>query len=528
MEFLGQCSFAQTDASAILRWFEHHARTMPERIVGTIVTGEMAMVAIGGGQSLGRTLLSCLRLPQERIVLGGPTTGRKLLARGAAVFSARLAAGLPTYLDTLPRLQLLIRRGGEMVWEDLLEKSHSYVPGGRIWVRPEPVSDLAIPRGEANLTFAVYHDEYPGVRELNVQLPRRCEREEPARLHVSMMPAHGNARLEVQPERPSLFGTSRVLVDWRRMSPVVDKAGRPVDRDAYIERQPRIYPELRPRLHSPARWKAAQKVIQAFLASSEVGRDLRLHQIKDRLKQKDATRYPRDATAVSSEGQVRQHQDVLDRFVDELVRRHRQGAGDMKILITRCLGYASADNADFADWLTHQISRGDTGVALFACGQCFRKPAHIAILADRFVRSFSRPKVTNRRNWLKSLAAALCYRPDATKELASDRCLAIMETCLAQVTEQLNQRSGAYIFRYAALVIVFMLRRRAFDNAFLSPESDLAERIKNTFRHIIDANKAGRFRVIGGAVDVPRALQQMIDYIDRRGMGSILLATADN
>jgi hypothetical protein len=34
--------------------------------------------------------------------------------------------------------------------------------------------------------------------------------------------------------------------------------------------------------------------------------------------------------------------------------------------------------------------------------------------------------------------------------------------------------------------------------------------------------------VIGGAVDLPRALQQMIDYIDRRGMGSILLATADD
>lgn len=86
----------------------------------------------------------------------------------------------------------------------------------------------------------------------------------------------------------------------------------------------------------------------------------------------------------------------------------------------------------------------------------------------------------------------------------------------------------AYIFRYAALVIVFILRRRAFDNGFLDPDSELAGRVKDTFRRAIKAHQSGRFHVIGGAVDLPRALQQMIDYIDRRGMGSILLATADD
>jgi hypothetical protein len=103
-----------------------------------------------------------------------------------------------------------------------------------------------------------------------------------------------------------------------------------------------------------------------------------------------------------------------------------------------------------------------------------------------------------------------------------------MKTCLDQLTEQLERGSGAYLFRYAALVIVFMLRRRAFDGAFLDPETELAERIKETFRLAITAHEAGEIRVIRGAVDLPRALQQMIDYIDRRGMGSMLLATADD
>lgn len=312
------------------------------------------------------------------------------------------------------------------------------------------------------------------------------------------------------------------------MQPVVDKAGRPIDRDAYIERQPRIYPELLPRLHSPPRWRAAKREIEAFLTPRGSGRDVQLNRIIDRLKQKDPMMYPRDATAVSSDGQVEHNQQVLDRFVAELVRRHRQAVGDLKIQIARCLGYTSTENAEFSEWLTYQVSRGDTGVALFACGQCSRKPAEVEILADRFLRAFSKQTVGNRLVWLKSLAATLCYRPQATKDIASDRCCAITETCLKQVNDQLNHGTGAYIFRYAALVIVFILRRRAFDNGFLDPDSELAGRVKDTFRRAMKAHQSGRFHVIGGAVDLPRALQQMIDYIDRRGMGSILLATADD
>ena len=528
VELLGRCSFVQSGAGEMSSWFKGRTRTIGERIIGAVVTGEMASVAIETGLCLSSTLVSSLDLPKERILLSGSTNGRTLLARGAALFSARLAAGLPTYLDTLPRLQLLIRRDGEMIWEDLLEKSHAYVPGGRVWTRPEPVSDLAIPRSEPQLIFAVYHEEHPGVRELNVQLPRSCDREEPARLHVSMTPAHGNARLEVQPERPNLFGTSRILVDWKRMRPVLDEAGQSVNREEYINRQPRIYPELLPRLHSPARWRAVLREIEGFLAPNQLRRDAYLNRIIERLKQKDPTAYPRDATAVSSEGTVSHHQTVLDQFVAVLADQHRRSAAQLKVRITRCLGYTSTNHAEFADWLAHQLSHGDAGDALIACGQCFRKPIHVAILADRFSRAFSRQRIGNRLNWLKALSATLCYRSDATKEIASEHCLAIMEICLKQLNDQLNHGSGAYIFRYAALVIVFMLRRRAHDNGFLAPDSELAGRIKDTFRRAINAHRSGRFHVIGGAVDVPQALQQMIDYIDRRGMGSILLATADD
>jgi hypothetical protein len=69
-----------------------------------------------------------------------------------------------------------------------------------------------------------------------------------------------------------------------------------------------------------------------------------------------------------------------------------------------------------------------------------------------------------------------------------------------------------------------MLRRRMFDLDFLDPELELATQAKELFRTAIDRYKQRRLRPLGGSVDLPAALQQMINYIDRKGSGDILMA----
>ena len=73
------------------------------------------------------------------------------------------------------------------------------------------------------------------------------------------------------------------------------------------------------------------------------------------------------------------------------------------------------------------------------------------------------------------------------------------------------------------MAMVYMLRRRAFDDEFLPPESESAEWIKAEFRAAkIDAS-TGRLVLMGGAVNLQEQLQLIIDYIDRCGKGQLLI-----
>ncbi|MGB7325230.1 MAG: hypothetical protein WBD31_10195, partial [Rubripirellula sp.] len=72
---------------------------------------------------------------------------------------------------------------------------------------------------------------------------------------------------------------------------------------------------------------------------------------------------------------------------------------------------------------------------------------------------------------------------------------------------------------------VFLLRRRMFDIEFMDPQERRGMRAKELFVVAIQLHKLGKLNPIGGAIDLPAALQQMINYIDRKGSGDILMAT---
>jgi hypothetical protein len=85
------------------------------------------------------------------------------------------------------------------------------------------------------------------------------------------------------------------------------------------------------------------------------------------------------------------------------------------------------------------------------------------------------------------------------------------------------RREGGETFRLAGLVIVYALRRRAFDDSFLDPSCELAEKLKGSFRQARLDAKENRIRLIGGSVNLAEQLQLIIDYVDRRGKGQLLI-----
>lgn len=516
-------------------WCRYHSGQPSERhFVGAIATGPLATSPSSGGMHLGASLLRKLVGNDVPVLLEGKDLPHGIASQGGAIYAARLQAGLPTYLDTLPRLQLVVKHNGEPTWIDLLDEEHRFVEGGRVWKRKEEVENLEIPPNSTELTLAVHHEEYKNVREVTTALPNCVDRKERVRLAVAMEPAQGNAHVEVLPETSGLFGLKRVSVNWRRMTVFKDEHGKVKTPDEYLKFLPRIFPDLSPRSSSPARLASAKDVLSRFLNHVDSrgfgpAAELLLSAVIDALKQKDPTYYPLDATAIGSDGTS---DSVVREFVNVAVARLKKGAPKRtEESLVRALGYTATDDRWFHKYLVTALedrkarlcNYQDIGQhVLTGCGWCLRDPNHIAAFARNMSQRID-VSLTNVNIWLKAMCEILRYRVDATRDIDSLTAESITKRVLEVFENERIKGNGQYKFRHACLVIVYLLRRRCYEDGYLEPSSNLAQEAKDAFRRAIDAHRKGRLSLVQGAVDLAKALKLMIDYIDRKGHGTILL-----
>jgi hypothetical protein len=461
--------------------------------------------------------------------------GEDLLAKGAAIFARDQLQGKTSYLDTLPNLELFVDRNNQYEWFGLLGDADQFVTGGQQWELPKPIEGLAIRRGAASIKLVVAHDEYDGVRELQVRLDRPAEQRLAAKLHVSATPAQGNAKLRLVTEEREPMSQKSILANWDRMPPVVDGQNRPVDKAAFLKMQPRAYPELFPRRSSFAKWQAVLPKVEKLIRTvrdedpKNIMKNPRaMSSLKDGLLAKDQGQTPFDATAIGSDFKAPYDQEKLESLGESLLKlwrdfRHTNLPATSNVI--RALGYISVDNTEFDTWLANNIFNQfqDRQCVLHTCGLALRSPESIAKLFDHVFF----PKLmlnSPGANELKAISQVLRYRADATRDISSLKCEQAIQICLSIFDRGMEQGGGGFPFRWASLIIVYLLRRRMFDHDFLEPEQELAIDAKSLFRMAIDRHKQGKLRPMGGSVDLPAALQQMINYIDRKGSGDILMA----
>jgi len=469
-------------------------------------------------------------------VIATGIAGEDLLAKGASIFARDRAENRTSYLDTLPDLELFVDRNHQYEWRKLLGDGHKFIDGGKQWELPEPIKDLALRRGATSIKLVVAHDEYPGVRELQVTLDRPAEQRLAATLNVSATPAQGNAKLRLVTDAHASIPSRSILANWDRMEPVRDHEGNSVDKVAFLKMQPRAYPELFPRRWSHAKWRAAIPTAQEIIrrvkdepVDSIMKDDWSITHLKDRLLAKDQSQTPYDATAIGSDFKAPFDQATLDALGDLLLRLWRaskQLQSPSVSTLVRALGYISVEDKDFDDWLGKNLSNRfrDRQAVLHTSGLAMRSPTNITKLFN-FVFLSNGRTVSPGANELKAISQVLRYRTDATQSIDSQKCELVIQTCLGIFERGMEPGGGGYPFRWASLIIVYMLRRRMFDLDFLDPEQALAVKAKELFRTAIQRHQKRRLRPMGGSVDLPAALQQMINYIDRKGSGDILMAS---
>lgn len=489
---------------------------------GIVVSGALANCKFLSGARIWAWALDGLGVCSENALVEGLHCDDGLLARGAGIFAHRLEKKLPTYLDTLPRLEMLISDKGEPTWIDLLEPEQKWVEGGRLWQRPEKIRNLSIAAGSIDLKLAVAHEEFRGVRELVADLPE-AKSEEKVSLSVQMFPAQGSARIEIHPDRVGYLENQRVFVDWRRMKEITEEDGRPTTKQDYLNGLPRSFPELLPRVMSATTWRKAEvyikrikNAIEKDLPPSLVNSEFQL--ARRAFREKDQTLYPQDGTAFDSEGRCAGKFD-LDEFMAFVWPYFLKFQPSEFV---RAMAYTHVNHKEFHEYvLRHIANRFSHENFVVAAGKCFRAPEHIAIFVDMFLLESNRGSPGNA--WWKALSEILRFRGNATMQISSEKCEKLIRLAGTQFERQRKSGNGREFFRLVCLVVVYTLRRRAFDDTFLDPEGELALWIKNEFRQARADVKSKRLQLMGGSVDISQQLQLIIDYVDRKGKGQLLI-----
>ena len=166
---------------------------------------------------------------------------------------------------------------------------------------------------------------------------------------------------------------------------------------------------------------------------------------------------------------------------------------------------------------------------LLAIGRCLRDPETIGEFC-RAVLERLQESLDDTSNWLRAFSEVIKYREEALHHTPSDLCLSItkyltekFEACIAHEGAEFKP----WVFTYTCVGIVYLLRRRVYDNDFLDPNLPLAKRIKSDARRAKKLAREGKITLLGGMIDLQAELQKLIDYIDRRGRGAIVMATLD-
>lgn len=517
------CKVEQLNPSQIKLRLQQCKKHLETRYDGIVISGALANCEFSTGTKIWKWCTNCLDVQTNSIWIEGYNCESGLLARGAACFGKRLQKDRSTYLDTLPRLEMVIADKGEPTFIDLLDPEQKWVDGGRIWHRPERITNLSIATGSIDLKLAVAHEEFSGVREVVTDLPCKAETTEKVSLSVQMFSAQGNARIEIHPDRTEFFDKQRVFIDWKKMHELKNEAGKTFSKEDYLNSLPRSFPGLLPRIMSASKWRKAKTYIQRVKDSIQreapvtlVNSEFRL--ARESFREKDQSLYPQDATAFDSEGRCVGDFDLDEfmKFVWPYFVKYQPSE------FVRAMAYTHVNHREFHEYILRHISHGfGNENFVVAAGKCFRDPDHIAAFVATFLSDYHRFASNNA--WWKALSEILRFRGNATQNISSDRCLKLMQIAGKQFEMLRRGGSGGEYFRLVCLVIVYTLRRRAYDDTFLDPEGEIAIWIKKQFREARADVKSGRLSLMGGSVDLSQQLQLIIDYVDRKGRGQLLI-----
>jgi hypothetical protein len=195
-------------------------------VVGAIITGNLEHLPANSNQSLKHIVFEELEKagleynaspkPAGTYIFYPEETDIDLIAEGCQVYHERISKNLPTYLDTLPKLDMWARVLGKTQWCPLVKDD--VIEGGETYENPSPPK-FAVNPGQHEIEFFLRREDSDDFRKLPFALPGHAPSKIGLGLTVKMRPAQGFASVEVIPSEAKAFGSEHLYLDWSRMEP---------------------------------------------------------------------------------------------------------------------------------------------------------------------------------------------------------------------------------------------------------------------------------------------------------------------
>ncbi|MEY8216669.1 MAG: hypothetical protein RPR97_19560, partial [Colwellia sp.] len=106
-------------------------------------------------------------------------------------------------------------------------------------------------------------------------------------------------------------------------------------------------------------------------------------------------------------------------------------------------------------------------IELTACAQLFRDHSEFSEYFNAILVSFNTRGLVSMNNHINCLRKLLLYRSNALKFINSDKCSAVATWLIRMVDSEIRASNFKVKFKTAITAILFILRRRKYDSAFL-------------------------------------------------------------
>ncbi|MBO7329929.1 MAG: hypothetical protein J6W00_14300 [Lentisphaeria bacterium] len=422
--------------------------------------------------------------------------GSGVFASGGAIASYCISHDLPSYQIKLLPLDLYTigrNKQGDKIekWECLVDDQT--IKAGSVYKQPYPINGLVIPEGKEHLELTLRRPDSEGkfmYRSVMAKINKKTDCKEPVEITTDVRPGQGFAKVWINSQRQGVFSTQ---LDWRTMRAV---------------KKPELLLEYIPNIafivSHEEYWTVAKYAIRRFLAADTDDTQDPIGIYKDVLYSMNKFRWEKNSNniyrhigPINNDGVSSGLLDasVLKKFQTALVNKWKQSSeGSIKNRLLRIGGWLYLFiPKEMQENVIMNLKMGtEKNFHLHVAGLTFHKEKHFS----EFYKAFCK-KTDPNAEWFRSLRNIVRFRDNALSDeiLEEAQLSRILEYVIHNLRyySPYNQRNK---YNNCIEVLIYLLKRRRYDENFLAPESQNTLELKDLLQNIAQKHPTVKYRKI--------------------------------